>query len=108
MNKSKVVIEVARATQKSVIETETLINAFLQKIQDGLKKEGCVQLSGFGTFTVRRRNARKGRNPQTGEVIDISPAASVGFRSGKRLKGHLNVAATPTPPPAGDAAGANA
>jgi nucleoid DNA-binding protein len=90
MNKSRVISEVARAIRKSITETETLINAFLEKIQDGLKKDGCVQLSGFGTFTVRRRTARKGRNPQTGEVIDINPAAFAGFRAGKRLKWHLN------------------
>jgi nucleoid DNA-binding protein len=101
MNKSEVVSEVARATRKSIHETETLMSAFLDKIQDGLKKDGCVQLSGFGTFNVRRHAARKGRNPQTGKVIDIKPAASVGFRAGKRLKEHLNVAeslATPAQP----------
>ena len=90
MNKSEAINEAAKVACKSVAETEALVNAFLERIQDGLKKDRCVQLSGFGTFVARQRTARKGRNPQTGAVIEIRPAVSVGFRAGRRLKGHLN------------------
>lgn len=90
MNKSTVINEVARATGRSITETEVLINAFLTKVQDGLKKDRCVQISGFGTFVLRQRTARKGRNPMTGAIIDVNPSISVGFRAGKPLKGFLN------------------
>ena len=65
---------------------ERALNAVLQGIQHGLKKDKQVSLVGFGSFTVRRREGRMGRNPQTGEPIKIKASKTVTFKAGKALK----------------------
>jgi len=65
---------------------ERVLGAVLEGIKKGLKKDGTVQLIGFGTFAVKKRKARKGRNPRTGETIKIKASKTVGFRPGKGLK----------------------
>ena len=76
--------------KNSGIETkaaaERAVNAFLGGIETGLKKDGVVQLIGFGTFAVKNRAARKGRNPSTGEEIKIKASRTVGFKAGQALK----------------------
>ncbi|MCJ8330161.1 MAG: HU family DNA-binding protein [Lentisphaeria bacterium] len=67
-------------------QAERAINAVLAGIAAGLKKDANVQLIGFGTFTVKKRAARKGRNPATGEVIKIKASKVVGFKAGAALK----------------------
>jgi DNA-binding protein HU-beta len=62
------------------------VNAILETIAKTLKKEGKFGLVGFGTFTVRKRAARKGRNPATGDVIKIKASKSVGFKASSTLK----------------------
>ena len=62
------------------------INCYHEAIHNGLKKTGKVSMVGFGTFQKVRRKARKGRNPQTGEVIKIKAANVVRFKPGKKLK----------------------
>ena len=61
----------------------------LENIATGVKKDSSVQLLGFGTFEVRHRAARKGRNPKTGETIQIKASKSVGFKPSKALKESL-------------------
>lgn len=73
----------------SKAQGERAINAVLDSITKGLKKDKSVQLIGFGTFLVKTRKARKGRNPQTGEAIKIKASKTVGFRVGKKLKGMI-------------------
>ena len=65
---------------------ERAVNAFLDAIEAGLKKDGEVQLIGFGTFKVKRREAREGRNVKTGEKIKIKATNVVGFKVGAALK----------------------
>ncbi len=89
MNKQDLV-EAILGNGKSGIETkaaaERAVNAILDGIESGIKKDGFVQLIGFGTFTVKTRAARKGRNPSTGEEIKIKASRTVGFKAGIALK----------------------
>jgi DNA-binding protein HU-beta len=66
--------------------SEKALATVLEGVKAGLKKDGNVALVGFGTFVVRKRAARTGRNPQTGEPIKIKPSKTVGFKCGKSLK----------------------
>ena len=65
---------------------EEAVKAVLDNIAAGVKKDGSVQLLGFGTFEVRQRSARTGRNPKTGEVIEIPAGRAVKFIPGKTLR----------------------
>ncbi|MGE0435119.1 MAG: HU family DNA-binding protein [Planctomycetota bacterium] len=65
---------------------ERAITSVLDAIKTGLKKDTSVQLIGFGTFEVKKRKARTGRHPKTGEEIKIKASKTVGFRPGKALK----------------------
>ena len=65
---------------------ERAINAVIDGITAGIKKDGSVQLIGFGTFNVKSRAARKGRNPQTGAEMRIKASKTVGFKAGAALK----------------------
>ncbi|WEV71584.1 HU family DNA-binding protein [Lactobacillus sp. ESL0785] len=85
-NKAELVSEVASKTNLTKKDAATAVDAIFSSIQEDLAKGDKVQLIGFGTFEVRQRAARKGRNPQTGDEIEI-PASSVpAFRPGKALK----------------------
>ncbi len=65
---------------------ERALNAVLSAVEEGIKKDGDVQLIGFGTFLVRSRAARTGRNPQTGATIKIKATKAVVFKAGAELK----------------------
>ena len=67
-------------------QADKTVNAVLGGIEKGLKKDKKVSVVGFGTFEVRKRKARDGRNPRTGEEIKIKAGKSVGFKAGKALK----------------------
>jgi DNA-binding protein HU-beta len=69
---------------------ERALNVVLNGIEHGLKKDKSVTLVGFGSFSVRKRNARMGRNPQTGEAMKIKASKTVGFKAGKSLKDLVN------------------
>jgi DNA-binding protein HU-beta len=71
-------------------DSEKALNAFIEAVSEALAKKDKVQLVGFGTFEVRERSSRKGRNPQTGEEIDIPAAAIPAFKAGKALKDMIN------------------
>ncbi len=73
-------------TKKSA---EEAVKAVLENIAEGVRKDGSVQLLGFGTFEVRHRAARMGRNPKTGEPLQINASKSVGFKPSAALKGSL-------------------
>ena len=70
-------------------EAETALSAVLTSISKGVKKDGKVQIIGFGTFEVKKRAARMGRNPKTGEAMKIGASKSVGFKPSSTLKGSL-------------------
>ena len=67
-------------------DTEQVLNAFIATVQKTLKQDGKVQIPGFGSFEVRERAARSGRNPLTGEAIEIAAAKVPAFKAGKGLK----------------------
>ena len=85
MNKAKLIDEVAKVTCTKK-EAVLALDATLAAIQKALKKGDAVTLVGFGTFRVSKRKARKGRNPQTGEVIKIAAKKVPVFKAGKALK----------------------
>jgi len=89
LNKSDLVTEVASNAGITKKDAEKVINAFFTTVEEALKSGDKVQLVGFGTFEVRARQARKGRNPQTGEEIDIPASQVPAFKAGKALKDAL-------------------
>ena len=86
MNKSHLVAYVARELQTSRLQAAGLVETVLAGVRKGLVDDGSVTLSGFGTFEVKPRKARIGRNPQTGEPIQIEAGRRIGFRVGKALR----------------------
>ena len=90
MNKSELIETVAQATQLSKKDTEATVNAMLEAISESLAKEEKVVLVGFGTFEVRHRAARMGRNPATKEEIQIPASKAPAFKPGKGLKDRVN------------------
>ncbi len=85
MNKADLIDEVAKVVSTKK-EADAAVNATLAAIQKALKKGDSVTLVGFGTFSVSKRKARKGRNPQTGEAIKIAAKKVPVFKAGKGLK----------------------
>lgn len=86
MNKTDLINAVAEVTEISKKDATKAVDAVFDTITDTLKKGEKVQLIGFGNFEVRERAARKGRNPQTGEEIDIAASKVPAFKPGKALK----------------------
>lgn len=90
MNKTELVAAIAEKTEMSKKDTEKFVKAYEEVIKDELIKGGKIQSVGFGTFEVSSRKARKGRNPKTGDEMDIAASNSVKFRVGKALKDAVN------------------
>ena len=90
MNKADLVAAIAAKTGESKKASEALVNAFTEVVSDALKGGDKVQLVGFGSFEVRKRAARKGRNPQTKEEIKIPASKAPVFKAGKALKDLVN------------------
>lgn len=86
MNKAQLVDAIASAADMSKAQATRALDATIEAVTKALKRGDTVSLVGFGTWTVKRRQARMGRNPRTGAAIQI-PAANVpSFRAGKSLK----------------------
>ena len=85
-NKSDLIDTVAQSTNLTKKDATRAVDAVFNSIQDILTKGGKVQLIGFGTFEVRERAARAGRNPQTGDEIQIPASKVPAFKAGKALK----------------------
>ncbi|MCH3904259.1 MAG: HU family DNA-binding protein [Lactobacillus sp.] len=85
-NKAELVSEVADKAQMTKKQAASAVDAIFDSIQENLAKGEKVQLIGFGTFEVRKRAARKGRNPQTGAEIQIPASQVPAFKPGKALK----------------------
>jgi len=90
MNKSELVQSVADLSELTKTDAAKAVDALLESIKDALAKDDTVTLIGFGTFTVRERAARVGRNPRTGERLDIKAAKVPAFKAGKALKDAVN------------------
>lgn len=85
-NKSELIEKVASATDLTKKDASAAVEAVFDSITETLSNEEKVQIIGFGTFEVRERAARKGRNPQTGEEIQIPASKVPAFKAGKALK----------------------
>ncbi len=90
MNKAELVEAMATKTGETKKSAEASLNAFIEVVTDSLKKGEKIQLVGFGSFEVRKRASRKGRNPQTGEELKIPASKAPVFKAGKALKEIVN------------------
>lgn len=90
MNKSELIDAVASSADLSKASATRAVDAFIDAITESLRKGDQVSLVGFGTFEVRERAARSGRNPQTGETIQIKASKAPAFKAGKALKDAVN------------------
>ena len=86
MNKTELVAAIAEKAELSKKDAEKALKAFTETVAEQLKNGDKIQLVGFGTFEVRHRAARKGRNPQTGAEIEIPASKVPAFKPGKALK----------------------
>ena len=90
MNKSELVASVAEVAELTKKDAEKAVNAVFASVQKALVEDDKVQIIGFGTFEVRTRAARKGRNPQTGETVEIPASKNPVFKAGKAVKEAVN------------------
>lgn len=90
MNKAELIEQVAEKTGKTKKEASIAVDSVFQTIAEALQEGEKVTLIGFGNFEVRERAARKGRNPQTGEEIQIKASKVPAFKPGKQLKDAVN------------------
>ena len=90
MNKNDLVSAIAAKTGLNRKSSEAALNAFVTSVEDALKDGEKVVLVGFGSFEVKERAARKGRNPRTKEEIEIAPSKAPVFKAGKNLKAIVN------------------
>ncbi len=90
MNRMELVAAIAEKSELSKKDAEKALKAFTDVVAEELKKGEQIQLVGFGTFKVSERAAREGRNPQTGETMQIKASKTPKFTAGKALKDALN------------------
>ena len=90
MNKADFVGAVAKYAELSKADAGRAVDAVIETVKKALKKGDSVSLVGFGTFTVRKRAARTGRNPRTGQTIKIKASKNPAFKAGKALKDAVN------------------
>ena len=90
MNKTELVAAIAEKTELSKKDAEKAVGAIFESIQQALVEGDKVQVIGFGTFEVKERSARAGRNPRTNETIQIPASKNPAFKAGKALKDAVN------------------
>ena len=90
MNKAELVSRMAEKSELTKKEAEAALNAFMKSVEEALVAGDKVQLVGFGTFEVRAREARTGRNPRTGETMTIAASKAPAFKSSSALKNAVN------------------
>ena len=90
MNKNELIAAMAEKSGLSKKDAGVALDAFTVAVQDALLQGDKVQLVGFGTFEVKERAARTGKNPRTGEAVEIAAAKVPAFKAGKVLKDALN------------------
>ena len=92
MNKAELIemVQKTLGNDTSKAFSERCVNTVLDCVTKGLKKDRAVQIVGFGTFTVKNRKARTGRNPQTGETSEITASRGISFKAGQKLKNTIN------------------
>jgi integration host factor subunit beta len=92
MTKADLIAEVSRSAEVSKKDAESIVNVFLDGIVDALKDGEKIELRGFGSFKLRRRNSRVGRNPRTSEAVQVPAKRVPYFKPGKDLKKLINKA----------------
>jgi integration host factor subunit beta len=90
LTKAELVEEVARVTQLTKKQAEEIVNTVFLTIVESLRTGRKIELRGFGSFRIRNRGARVGRNPKTGEKVEVPPKRIPYFKPGKELKEQLN------------------
>jgi DNA-binding protein HU-beta len=90
MNKADVIYNVSTKSGINKQDTTTIVEGFLTEVTEQLANGEKVSLIGFGNFEVRERSARKGRNPQTGQEIDIASSKNPAWKPSKKLKEIIN------------------
>jgi integration host factor subunit beta len=90
MTKADLVDEVIRVAGLSKREAETVVNTVFEQITDALRQDDKIELRGFGSFRIRRRRSRLGRNPKTGDRVDVPSKRIPYFKPGKELKDLIN------------------
>lgn len=90
MNKTELIAAMAEKSELTKKDAEKALSAFLESVEDALKKGDKVQLVGFGTFEVKHRAARTGINPQTKKPVKIKASKAPSFKAGKAFKDALN------------------
>lgn len=90
VNKSELITSMAEKSELTKKDTEKVLKAFIESVEEALTKGDKVQLVGFGTFEVKSRAARVGRNPRTREEIQIPASKAPVFKPGKDLKDLVN------------------
>ena len=90
MNKTELIASVAKKTDLTKKDAEKAVKALFETVSASLKKGEKVQIIGFGTFEVRHRKAREGRNPQNNKPIKIKASKTPAFKAGKQLKDLVN------------------
>ncbi len=96
MNKAEIIAQMAKETKTTLYAAGKAFEAFIGSIKESLKKGDKVSFTGFGTFSVAEKKARKGRNPQTGKEIKIAAKKVPKFTAGKTLKAVVNADAPKT------------
>jgi integration host factor subunit beta len=105
MTKAELVEEVSRVSDLTKKHSEVIVDTVFQSIIDALHRGEKIELRGFGSFRLRKREPRKGRNPKTGDKVDVPPKRVPYFKPGKELKDLINQGddadndATPSPAP---------
>jgi len=90
MTKAELVEEVSRVSDLTKKHSETIVDTVFQSIIDALHRGDKIELRGFGSFRLRQREPRKGRNPKTGDKVDVPPKKVPYFKPGKELKDLIN------------------
>jgi integration host factor subunit beta len=86
MNKSDLIFKLAEKHNLTEKAATQIINLVFDGFKDTLKDENRIEIRGFGSFSVRKYNSYKGRNPSTGTIVDVQPKKSVFFKAGKEMK----------------------
>lgn len=90
MNKKELTVGVKEKLNMTEKDAASVVNAVFEEIEASLERGEAIQLIGFGTFSVKERAAREGRNPSTGEPITIPASKAVAFKQGRTLKEKIN------------------
>lgn len=90
MKKSELLDSISEKSGLNKKDAETFLTAFTDTVGDAVSEGDTISLPNFGTFSLKERAARKGRNPKTGEEIEIAASKSLGFKQGSKMKEKLN------------------